>query len=69
MALAIIFALTPIFLSAGILVPLLITLYKLRSFHINYGMQMKQTKVVIHLSVCILLFLLYIFNFLYQQAL
>jgi len=41
MALAIIFALTPIFLSAGILVPLLITLYKLRSFHINYGMQMK----------------------------
>ena len=63
MRITIVLYLTPAVLSLCIMIPLLVTLCKLRDYHKTYGMQINMKKVVVHLSVCILIFLYYILRF------
>ena len=57
-----IFSLTPLFSTVAILIPLLITLFRLRNFHKQYGMKIESTKLIIHFCLCLLILLVYFFN-------
>ena len=54
--------------SVATLIPLLITFVRLSSFKIKYGMKIERFKLVMHMIVCIMILLLYIFNFLLQYS-
>ena len=56
------FAITPLLFSVMILVSLLLTFRKLRSFSKRFGMRIDASKLVIHLSVSTMLFGLYVCN-------
>ena len=54
------FSVAPVIFSAAILVPLLMTMQKLRSYHKLYGMKLAKKKLIVHFSVCIMILLLQI---------
>ena len=52
-----IFSVAPVIFSAATLVPLLMTMKKLRSYHKLYGMKIAKKKLIVHFSVCIMILL------------
>ena len=65
---SLLFCLSPVVFSVATLIPLLITFVKLRSYKKKYGMKIERFKLVMHMIVCIMILLLYIFNFLLQYS-
>ena len=65
---SLLFCLSPVVFSVATLIPLLITFVKLRSYKKKYGMKIERFKLVMHMIVCIMILLLYIFSFLLQYS-
>ena len=63
----VIFYFIPGLFSIAIIVPLLMTLCKLRLYKKQYAMKINVKKVVVHLSVTILIFTFYSLRFLYMK--
>ena len=66
-SLTVISYLIPALFSLIIMIPLLMTLYKLRYYHKEYMMKINVKKVVVHLCVTILIFTYYILRFLFMH--
>ena len=49
----------PAVLSLAIMIPLLVTLFKLRRYRSEFGMQLDMKKVLVNLSVCLIIFIYY----------
>ena len=58
------FCISPVVFSVATLIPLLITFFKLTSYQREYGMKIERFKLVVHMIVCIMILLVYCFNFL-----
>ena len=40
----------------------MVTLYRLRSYHLEFGMKIEKKKLLLHMAVCVMILFVYIFN-------